>query len=1049
MSSDQAIPGPVSGVYIVLFLLLASLASAVEGQRFNVHYYGHAQGLPQIQAYTVFQDQEGYIWVGSNSGLARYDGREFHSITAADGLAHNTVSHIDALPDGTLVAGTRAGVCFLESGIRSCVLPEDGLVTGQLRDLHLDRDGSVWVAADDGLSHIREGRWIRSYGPEDGLPPGRVLAVARDRDGTLWTGTDEGLARLVGEGWEEVRPLSGIRTQAAALQSHPEGILVGTGRGLFLETGEGFRPIPLGPGPELVRDLALGPDGTVWAGTPDHVYRIRGSLTGETEAPEVTSYSAENGFPNHDIWDLHADREGNLWMGSDHGLWKFVPGPLAFYTDAEGLPNPFVRALALSPDGRVWMGTRDGLAVWEDGEIREVSLGPRAVDSRVYALAVAPGGGLLVGTGSGLLHRRFTGEDRHFGVGDGLPHEHVLALLPDGRGGVWVGTPRGLVRWTPAGLVPAPMEGLRSAGAASLAYDGRGRLWVGLTYGGLLVADGDSIQALGAAEGMSEETIWSLYPDPEGGMWVGSNGDGAFLVRGDSVARQLREEDGLAQDFVWQVLVDRRADVWLFTGAGLNRITTDGMTHYGTAEGLQDLEGAANAILEDHQSLLWFGTGTGIYRFDPELEQERLPAPRVNLESITQAGEPRSPSETVFPPGPGVLAFRFSAPTYRDESGIRFRYRLAGTGDSWAAPVSDPTVRFAGLGHGDYRLEVVAETDQGARSAEPLVLSFSVRPTFWQTWWFRGLALLLALLAVLSIPFLRSRHMRAEQARLQALVHEHTMELEEKTHRLEEEIREREESDKAREELEVQLIQSQKMEAVGRLAGGIAHDFNNLLTSIMGYAEVAASELPEDHAAVRDLREIRTAGGKAAQLVSQLLAFSRRQVVERTTLDLGEVVAEAGDILQRTLGERVHLDLDLHPDPLPMVADRAQLEQMVMHLSLNARDAMPQGGTLTVSTRPEEVKRTLREGIPDEVQPGRYVVLEVSDQGRGMDPDTLGQIFEPFFTTKAVGEGSGLGLAMVYGAVHQQDGAIQVVSEAGKGTIFRLFFPEAGAEAGE
>ena len=1034
MGEDQRVSPAIPGIRRTLLLLALPLllpSGSLRGQRLNVHHYGHAQGLPQIQVYSVFQDAEGYIWVGSNSGMARYDGREFHSITHADGLAHNTVSRIEAFPDGTLVAGTRAGICFLDPGptyrVRSCVHSEEGLAPGQLRDLHADEDGSVWVAYDGGLSHVREGRPVRSYGPDDGLPPGDVQAVTRDAAGTLWVGTLGGLARLEEDRWEEVRLRPGLRTPVAALEPGPRGLLVGAGQGLFLKTEEGFREIPLGGERELVRQLAVGPDGAVWAGTSGRVYRI------ETET-EVTPFAPENGIPSQAIWDLHVDREGNAWMGSDDGLWKLVPGPIAFYTDDQGLPHPFVRAMTRTPDGRLWFGTRDGLAVKDGDEIREVSMGPEARDRRIYALAPAPDGGLLMGTALGLVHRTFSGKDRWFDRESGLPHNYVMALLPDGRGGAWVGTAGGVTRWTRDGIVTPSTEDLLEARAATLARDGRGRLWVGLTAGGVVVVDGDSLLRFGPEEGLTAQTVWSLSPDEEGGMWVGTNGDGAFYVKGDNVVRNLREEDGLAQPFVWQVLVDSRGDVWLFTGNGLDRLTGRGILHYGTGEGLQDLEGAANAILEEPSGRLWFGTGSGVYRYEPAMEREKLPPPPVKLESVTVGGRFHPRGVFVFPPDPGAIVFRISAPSYRDEEGIRFRYRLAGTSDSWSEPSPDPTVRFAGLGYGAYRLEVVAETERGRRSSETLTIPFRVRPAFWQTWWFRLIVGGLLVLGILSIPFLRARHLRAEREELQRRVHEHTRELEDKTLRLEREMRERE-------DLEAQLFQAQKMEAVGRLAGGIAHDFNNLLTSVMGYAEVAATELPDGHTVLDDLAEIRAAGARGTQLVSQLLAFSRRQVVERTTLDLGEVVRAGGGLLQRALGERIELALDVPDEPLPMRADRSQLEQILMNLALNARDAMPGGGRLEIGAREVVVTETMHGGNVDEVVPGRYIQLRITDAGEGMDRETLSRIFEPFFTTKEVGEGSGLGLAMVYGAVHQQDGAIRVASSPGEGTTFRIFFP--------
>jgi signal transduction histidine kinase/CheY-like chemotaxis protein len=239
--------------------------------------------------------------------------------------------------------------------------------------------------------------------------------------------------------------------------------------------------------------------------------------------------------------------------------------------------------------------------------------------------------------------------------------------------------------------------------------------------------------------------------------------------------------------------------------------------------------------------------------------------------------------------------------------------------------------------------------------------------------------------------------------------------------------------------LEEQLRQSQKMEAVGRLAGGVAHDFNNLLTIINGYAEMVLHDLPPDDPAAVPIREIHAAGERAAALTRQLLAFSRRQVLSPQVLDLNALVADMGKMLRRLIGEDVLLEHVAGPSP-PVLADRGQLEQVVLNLAVNARDAMPGGGRLTLSTAPLVVDETCPAPHPG-VPAGSYAVLTVADTGYGMHPQTLARIFEPFFTTKEVGKGTGLGLAMVYGIIKQSGGFIYAASAPGRGATFTIYLP--------
>ena len=245
-------------------------------------------------------------------------------------------------------------------------------------------------------------------------------------------------------------------------------------------------------------------------------------------------------------------------------------------------------------------------------------------------------------------------------------------------------------------------------------------------------------------------------------------------------------------------------------------------------------------------------------------------------------------------------------------------------------------------------------------------------------------------------------------------------------------------------QLEDQLRQAQKMEAIGRLAGGVAHDFNNLLTAISGYTELLAMRLVEDTEAQQDLGEIRKASERAAALTRQLLAFSRRQVLQARIVDPNTIVRDMEKMLRRVIGEDVTLDTRLQPQVGTVRVDPGQLEQVIMNLAVNARDAMPEGGRLILESR-EVTLEAGHEVRHVEVIPGRYVQLAVSDTGQGMSREVLEHVFEPFFTTKQKGKGTGLGLSMVYGIVKQSGGYIFAYSEPGQGATFKVYLPLAGA----
>jgi two-component system, cell cycle sensor histidine kinase and response regulator CckA len=247
-----------------------------------------------------------------------------------------------------------------------------------------------------------------------------------------------------------------------------------------------------------------------------------------------------------------------------------------------------------------------------------------------------------------------------------------------------------------------------------------------------------------------------------------------------------------------------------------------------------------------------------------------------------------------------------------------------------------------------------------------------------------------------------------------------------------------------RKELEEQLRQSQKLEAIGQLAGGVAHDFNNLLTVINGYSDLAASQLKPEDRVCQQVKEIKKAGVRAAALTRQLLAFSRKQVLRPKIVDLNMIVSETEKMLHRLVGENIELQTELDPSLETVRVDPGQMDQVLMNLAVNARDAMPRGGTLTISTRNVEFGAGNAVRYPINLSAGRYVVLSVSDNGIGMDAKTQAHIFEPFFTTKEFGKGTGLGLSTVHGIVRQSGGTIQFESKLGCGTTFHIYLPRTG-----
>ncbi len=314
-----------------------------------------------------------------------------------------------------------------------------------------------------------------------------------------------------------------------------------------------------------------------------------------------------------------------------------------------------------------------------------------------------------------------------------------------------------------------------------------------------------------------------------------------------------------------------------------------------------------------------------------------------------------------------------------------------------------------------------------------------------------NVTILLTLVLVSSATLVRglgdtSADLAALNRTLDLRVQQRTAELVDANDDLRREVRERERAEQALVESESKLRHAQKMESIGRLAGGIAHDFNNLLTVMLSYCELVLVSLEEEDETREDVEEIKAAAERASKLTRQLLAFGRQQIFEVKVLDLNDLIEEMIPMLERLIGEDIVLDVTMSPDAGKVLADRGQLEQVLMNLVVNARDAMPGGGTLGIATGALSLDASEPTEHP-ELRTGRYARLRVTDTGTGMDAKTRARIFDPFFTTKPTGKGTGLGLSTAYGIVKQSEGAISVDSAVGEGSTFDVILPETDQEA--
>jgi diguanylate cyclase (GGDEF)-like protein len=754
-------------------------------------------GVPQNTVQTLTQTPDGYLWLGTQEGLARFDGVRFRPFTRhkARGLASSFIQALAAGKDGSLWIGTDSGLSRYLPGTNAApdeafttLTTRDGLAGNNITALRKDSEDALWVGTTSGLDRIVDGH-IQSFTVADGLADPSITSIAVDAGGTLWVGTAKGLSRFEQGRFRTAGAVEGVSSDAIlALAASPDGSLwIGTRTHGLLQIRNGVVvPQSLRLPPNEIVGLMMDHDGALWVAFDRHgIARIyRG---------QVTFYDARHGLPSDRCTGaLFEDREGSLWIGfADAGVAQLRDGKFTVFGTPEGLSGNYTGNVLQARDGTMWIGADDrGLDhILPDGRI-EVWDGRRGLPNQaVYSLLQTQNGDLWAGYRRGTLARIHNGHITLF-HDEQAGESPINALLEDRSGTLWIGFEgKGLAR----------MEGARifhlssSGRVAALAESTDGALWVALDGEGLERLSHGIATAYTTSNGLHSDHVMSLYADSDGSVWAGTQSGGLSRILDGHIVTWTPDEN-MPDTSIGSILDDGRGGLWFGGDTGVFRIEkkellqdagTAGEVHpvmYGTADGLRSREtlyGSMPCAWKSRDGRLWFGTIEGVAVIDPAHIPMNSVVPPVWIERVTFEKH-AIPREARIRLGTGMrnLEVSFSAPSFVSPQQVRFRYRLVGFDPDWVYSGGRRGVGYTNLPAGDYTFLVQAENNDGVWNKTGASFSFSLLPPLSRTpAAYAAYGLLAFLLAWLVVGF-RTRALTRRQEELTRTVAERTSQLE-------------------------------------------------------------------------------------------------------------------------------------------------------------------------------------------------------------------------------------------------------------------------------
>lgn len=1026
------------------------------------------QGLPENTVETIVQTRDGYLWLGTQEGLVRFDGVTFTVFNKKNTAAFkdNVVESLYEDPDGSLWIGTNGGLNRYKEGKFTVYTTQDGLSSDRILSITGDREGNVWIATNGGgLVHFSNEKFT-TYTTKDGLAADRLSCVYADRKGNVWIGAGQGLNLLKGGKISYYSTEEGLTSKVGAIYEDREGKLwVGTnGGGLNLFRGGKFTAYRTADGlsSDAVRTIHEDREGNLWIGT-------NGGGLNRFSNGSFSTFTTADGLSNDGVRSIYEDTEGNLWIGTyGGGLNRLGDGKFTSFTTKEGLANETAYSIYEDRSGAMWIGTLGGgVYRFQNGTFTNYATAQGLSNNNVYAIYEDQQGSLFIGSEGGLDLFK-DGKFIHYTTKDGLSNDNVYSLYADREKNLWVGTGVGLnhfkdgkfTRYTTA-------DGLTNDSVRAIYQDRHSNLWIGTNGGGLNRFKDGRFTHYTTKEGLSNDFVYSIYEDREGVLWIGTYGGGLNRLK-DGKITIFTTKEGFFDDVVYSILEDKSGNFWMSCNNGVFQIAKKDLndfaagkaksirsTSYGTHDGLKSREcngGTQPAAWVTRDGRFWFATMKGICVIHPGHIKTNQRKPPVLVEKVLADNHlvDQTSGETELSPDKKNLEFHYTALSFAAPGRVMFQYKLEGYDREWIDAGARRAAFYTNIAPGHYSFKVKACNNDGVWNEEGAAFAFHLQPRFYQTFWFYGLCLVAAVAAGSAGYRLRIRQLKAREQQLTLIVEQRTKTLKEQTEELGKILKESERQ-KERAEKAIQIIERQTKtlieadQAKSRFFSNISHEFRTPLTLTIGPLENALSGAygPMNDELRKQQEMMLRNSRRLLRLINQLLDISKLEAGKM------ELQARAGNIakfvreitsLFSSLAEtkRISLQTICEPEEIELYFDRDKMEKILYNLLSNAIKFTPEGGKILVKVAAES--------------DGDFIRITVKDSGVGIPKDQVDLVFDRF---RQVGrattgqEGTGIGLSLVKDLVQLHQGNVSVQSEPGFGSEFILRFPAGKKHLGE